>query len=244
MVAKQTRPTLERRETLGHLRSINRNMITHFANQSDLPTSEKLNNIPVRCIFPSHFLFFVKIPVRCIFPGHFHSFLLHSHSVSLYTGFFLPICISLCCIVVHKPWILEVIWHTFSILHCFVASFPSTLQTFYYTYLWLTPVHCDNLYIFSWPCQLNLSVTVNIHQQLPVPLKTRSENQRLQISTRLSTPIRHVRPIKIIIHYMYIYTRYARFFNAFVALSFLLRTLSSLCRCMSLFFSTFGMACQ
>ena len=30
----QTRPTLERRKTLGHLRSINRNMIIHFANQS------------------------------------------------------------------------------------------------------------------------------------------------------------------------------------------------------------------
>ena len=34
--AKQmnTRPALERRKTLGHLRSINRNMIIHFANQS------------------------------------------------------------------------------------------------------------------------------------------------------------------------------------------------------------------
>ena len=29
-----TRPTLERRKTLGHPRSINRNMIIHFANQS------------------------------------------------------------------------------------------------------------------------------------------------------------------------------------------------------------------
>ena len=57
---------------------------------------------------------------------------------------------------------------------------------------------------------------------------------------------------KIIIPYMYIYTRYARFFNAcfactsfsFVALSSLLRTLSSLCHFLSLFFLTFGMACQ
>ena len=31
-----TRPTLERRKTLGHLRSINRNMIIHFANQSQM----------------------------------------------------------------------------------------------------------------------------------------------------------------------------------------------------------------
>ena len=30
----KTRPTLERPKTLGHLRSINRNMIIHFANQS------------------------------------------------------------------------------------------------------------------------------------------------------------------------------------------------------------------
>ena len=30
----QTRPTLERRKTLGHLRSINCNMVIHFANQS------------------------------------------------------------------------------------------------------------------------------------------------------------------------------------------------------------------
>ena len=29
-----TRPTLERRATLGHLRSIKPNVITHFANQS------------------------------------------------------------------------------------------------------------------------------------------------------------------------------------------------------------------
>ena len=31
---KKTRPTLERRKTLGHLRSINPNMINHYANQS------------------------------------------------------------------------------------------------------------------------------------------------------------------------------------------------------------------
>ena len=30
----KTRPMLERRKTLGHLRSINRNMVIHFANQS------------------------------------------------------------------------------------------------------------------------------------------------------------------------------------------------------------------
>ena len=40
------------------------------------------------------------------------------------------------------------IWHALSILHCIVAPFPCTLQTFHYTYHWLTPVHCDNQYIF------------------------------------------------------------------------------------------------
>ena len=74
-----TRPTLERRKTLGHLRSINRNMITHFANQSDLPTSENLNREdPCTLHLSWPFSFF---------------FLLHSRSVSLYTGFFLAICI-------------------------------------------------------------------------------------------------------------------------------------------------------
>ena len=34
------------------------------------------------------------------------------------------------------------IWCTFSILHCIVASFPCTLQTFHYTYHWLTPESC------------------------------------------------------------------------------------------------------
>ena len=33
-LTSETRPALERRKTLGHLRSINRNMIIHFANQS------------------------------------------------------------------------------------------------------------------------------------------------------------------------------------------------------------------
>ena len=33
-IINETRPTLERRKTLGHLTSINRNMIIHFANQS------------------------------------------------------------------------------------------------------------------------------------------------------------------------------------------------------------------
>ena len=34
LTANNTRPTLERRKTLGHLRSINRNIVIHFANQS------------------------------------------------------------------------------------------------------------------------------------------------------------------------------------------------------------------
>ena len=60
-----TRPTFERRKTLGHLRSINRNMITHFANQSQ--TCELLKYL-TRSLYVASFLaiFFLKIPVRCI----------------------------------------------------------------------------------------------------------------------------------------------------------------------------------
>ena len=89
---------MERRKTLGHLRSINRNMIIHFANQSQTCQVLKILTSSLCCIFPSHFFF--KIPVRCIFPGHFHSFFvtfsfsipvhwifpshLHFHSVALF----------------------------------------------------------------------------------------------------------------------------------------------------------------
>ena len=149
---------------------------------------------------------------------------------------------------------LEVIWCTFSILHCIVASFPCTLQTFHYTYNWLTPVHCANLFVyFSWPCKLNLSVTANIYQQLPVPLKKCSENQRLEnfysIIRPYSTctvshqdyysPHVHLHSVCLIFQHMFLLTAIP-----FVALSSFLRTLSSLCRCVSLFFLTFDMACQ
>ena len=103
---KLTRPTLERRrKTLGHLRSINRNMNTHFANQSQ---TCQLLKILTRSLCVASFLaifflfFFLKIPVRYIrflHSGHFHSFLvafsfsipvhwifpshLHFHSVAL-----------------------------------------------------------------------------------------------------------------------------------------------------------------
>ena len=48
-----TRPTLERRKTLGHLRSINRNMIIHFANQ--LQTSQLLKILKNNFFF-KHFM--------------------------------------------------------------------------------------------------------------------------------------------------------------------------------------------
>ena len=102
------------------------------------------------------------------------------------------------------------IWRSFSILHCIVASFPCTLT----------------ICIFqSWPCQLKLSVTVNIYQQLLVPLKTGSENQRLQnfysiIHPYLTCTVSH--QDYLIIRYMYIYTRYAPFFNACFTYRFLI----------------------
>ena len=48
-----TRPTLERRKTLGHLRSINRNMIIHFANQSQ---TCQLLKIKKKNYFFKHFM--------------------------------------------------------------------------------------------------------------------------------------------------------------------------------------------
>ena len=260
---------MEHRKILGHLRSINHNTITHFAIQSDLPTSENFNKIPVRCIFPSHFLFlfFTQDPCtlhlswpfsfsffysRSLYVASFLAifiFLLHSRSVSLYTGFFLAICIFTllrCCSDSLNSG--RDLAH-FSILHCIVASFPCTLQTFHYTYHWLTPVHCDNLYIFSWPCQLNKSVTVNIYQQLPVPRKTRSENQRLQNFYSLIHPctVSHQDYYSLYVHLHSVCSIFQRMFLftafSFVALTSLLRTLS-LCRCVALLFLTFGMACQ
>ena len=222
---------------------------------TNLPTFENFNKIPVRCIFPSHFLFFSRSLYAASFLAIF-IFLLHSRSVSLYTGFFLIICI-------------------FTLLRCCSYSlnsgsdlarlFDSALYCcliplhFHFTYHWMTPIHCDNLYIFSWPCQLNLSVIVNIHQQLPVPLKARSGNQRLQnfywiVHPYSTCTVSHQDYYSLHVHLIDDYTRYARFFNAcfaylltvfsFVALSSLLRTLSILCRCLSLYFLTFGMACQ
>ena len=202
-------------------------MIIHFANQSQTCQLLKILTrslyvasfqaiffffkIPVRCIFPSHFHFFVtvsfSIPVHWIFPSH-----LHFHSVALL--FIFP-----------EFWK----WSgAFSILHCIVASFPCTLQTTFITPItgWLTPVHCDNLYIFSWACQLNLSVLVNIYQ-LPVPLKTRSGNQRLQnfysiIHPNSTCRVSHQDYYSLHVHLPDVYTRYARFFNACFAYRFLI----------------------
>ena len=89
----KTRPTLERRKTLGHLRSINRNMIIHFANQSQTCQLLKILTSSLCCIFPSHFLFFSRSLYVAYFLAIFIPFLLHSRSVSLYIGFFLAICI-------------------------------------------------------------------------------------------------------------------------------------------------------
>ena len=46
LTARETRPGLERRKSLRHLRSINPNMIIHFANQiTDMPTLKNLKNL-------------------------------------------------------------------------------------------------------------------------------------------------------------------------------------------------------
>ena len=66
---------MERRKTLGHLRSINRNMIIHFANQ--LQTCQLLK-IWTRLLYVASFLAIFSFLL-----------LLHSRSLSMYAGFFL-----------------------------------------------------------------------------------------------------------------------------------------------------------
>ena len=200
------------KKNFGHLRSINR-MITHFANQSQ---TCQLLKILTRSLYVASFLvifffFFSQDPctLHLSWPFSFF-FLVHSRSVSLYTGFFLAICI-------------------FTLLRCcsYSLNSGSDLARLFHSALYccLIPLHFDNLYIFSWPCQLNLSLTVNIYQQLPVPLKTRSENQRLRNFYSIIHPystctVSHQN--YLIICHMYIYTRYARFFNACFAYRFLI----------------------
>ena len=98
----ETRPTLERQNTIGPLRFINRNMIIHFANQSQTCQLLKILtrslyvasflviffffSIFSRSLYAASFLaifiFFVtfsfSIPLHWIFPSH-----LHFHSVAL-----------------------------------------------------------------------------------------------------------------------------------------------------------------
>ena len=209
----ETRPTLERRKTLGHLRSINRNVVIHFANQSQ---TCQLLKILTRSLYAASFLviffffFFSQDPCRL-------------HLSWPFSFFFVTFSFS---IPVH--WILPSHLHFYSVVLLFIfpefwkwsgAPFPFCIVLLpHFLALW------QSVY-FSWPCQLNLSVTVNIYQQLPMPLKTRSENQRLQNFYSIIHPystctVSH--QDYLIIRYMYIYTRYARFFNACFAYRFLI----------------------
>ena len=109
---KLTRPTLfERRQTLGHLRSINHNMIIHFANQSQ---SCQLLKILTRSLYVSSFLVIFLFFCCCCILVHYPCTL----------DFSWPTAFSLFCIGAHIPWSLEVIWRAFSILRCIVALFP------------------------------------------------------------------------------------------------------------------------
>ena len=124
-----TRPTLERRKTLGHLRSINRNMIIHFANQSQ--TCQLLKML-TRSLYVASFIaifFFFQDPctLHLSWPFSFF-FLLHSRSVSLYTGFFLAICIftllRCCSYSLNSGSDLVCLFH--SILYCCLISLHLT----------------------------------------------------------------------------------------------------------------------
>ena len=161
---------MERRKTLGHLRSINRNMIIHFANQSQ---TCQLLKILTRSLYVASFLviffffFFLKIPVRCIFPGHFHSLFcyilvqypctldfpshLHFHSVALlfifpefwkWSGAPFPFCIVL---LPHS--------YTDLSLHLSLADSSCTLWQFVYFFLALSAKSfCDCKYLSTIAC--------------------------------------------------------------------------------------------
>ena len=58
MIADYTRPILEHRETVGHIRSINLNMINHFASQSQTCQILKI-------------IFYVKRKLRKVMQSHF-----------------------------------------------------------------------------------------------------------------------------------------------------------------------------
>ena len=127
-----------------------------------------------------------KIPVRCIFPSHFLVLFFSQDPCTLHLSwwfsfFFCYILVQYDCIPVHWIFPSHLHFHSVALLFIFPefwkwsgAPFPFCIALLpHFLALW------QSVY-FSWPCQLNLSVTINIYQQLPVPLKTRSENQRLQ----------------------------------------------------------------
>ena len=67
--------------------------------------------------------------------------------VSLYIGFFLAICI-----FIHIPWILEMIWRAFSILHCIVTSFSCTLTICIFLLALSAKPFCDCKYLSTIAC--------------------------------------------------------------------------------------------
>ena len=159
----KTRPTLERWKTLGYLRFINRNMIIHFANQSQ---TCQLLKILTRSLYVASFLviffffFFFKIPVHCIFPGHFHSFFV-TFSFSIPVHWIFPSHLHF-----HSVALLFIFREFWRINGCKISNFYSLIHP----YSTCTVSHQDYL----------------------------------------------------IIRYMYICTRYARFFNACFAYHFLI----------------------
>ena len=187
-------------------------MIIHFANQSQTCQLLKIltKSLYVASFLVIFFFFFSQDPCTL-------------HLSWPFSFFF-------CYILVQYPCTLDFPSpHIFILLRCcsYSLNSGSDLVRLFHSALYccLISLHFDNLYIFSWPCQLNLSVTVNIYQQLPVPLKTPSENQWLQNFYSIIYPystctVSH--QDYLIIRYMYIYTGYAQFFNASFAYRFLI----------------------
>ena len=213
--------------------------------------------IPVQCVFPSHLLaffipFFLNIPVRCVF----FLFLLHSRSVSLYVRSFLAICsftLLLCCSYsLNSASDLARLFH--SVLYCCLISLtdlslhislaaPCTLRLSLYFFLALSAKSfCDCKYLSTIACASEGTFGESTAAQFLLDDSPPFTFDKHDVPSRLLFDI-----CTSVLFGMFDFSTH--FFVlltslSFVALSSLLRTLSSLCRCLTLFFLTFGMTCQ
>ena len=204
--------------------------------------------------YPFYFYFFFS---RSLYAAYFLAifipFLLHSLSVSLYIGFFLAICIFTllrCSCSLNSGSDLERLFHsalycclislhfTDLSLHLSLADSTCTLWQFVYFFLALSAKSfCDCKYLLTIACAsedtFGKSTAAKFLLDNSPLLDIYGVPSRLLFTTCTST-----------LGMLDFSTHVLLTAFLFVALSSLLRTLSSLCRCLSLFFLTYGMVYQ